>query len=119
MRKGRAKFLRFAFPEIISSLYSEALILKLNFEAVKIAGLVLAKVGNPSRDEPLQTSKTLFVIEDEDQTTLCPIFLKPFRNLTGQRFTHHSSLDKNEVNIGAKAIFDDPKALLTQGCEIA
>lgn len=95
------------------------MMLKLNFEAVKIAGLVLAKVGNPSRDEPLQTSKTLFKIEDDDQATLCPIFLKPFRNLTGQRFTHHSSLAKNEVNANAKAIFDDPAALLSQGQEIA
>ena len=68
--------------------------LKLNFEAVEISGLVLAKVGNPSRDEPLQTSKTLFNVSDDDQATLCPIFLKPFRNLIGQRFTHHSSLEK-------------------------
>ncbi len=93
--------------------------LKLNFEAVEISGLVLAKVGNPSRDEPLQTSKTLFNVSEEDQETLCPIFLKPFRNLVGQRFTHHSSLDKNEVNTSAKAIFDDSETLLAQGCEIA
>jgi hypothetical protein len=93
--------------------------LKLNFEAVRISGLVLAKVGNPSRNEPLQTSKTLFHVEDEDQATLCPIFLKPFRNLTGQRFTHHSSLDKNEVNTSSASIFEDPGALLAQGCEIA
>jgi len=93
--------------------------LKLNFEAVEIAGLVLAKVGNPSRDEPLQTSKQLFNVSDEDQETLCPIFLKPFRNLIGQRFTHHSSLEKHEVNASAKAVFEDPKTLLAQGCEIA
>lgn len=93
--------------------------LKLNFEAVEIAGLVLAKVGNPSRDEALQTSKTLFQVKSEDQKTLCPIFLKPFRNLTGQRFTHHSSLEKNEINISARNIFEDPEALLTQGREIA
>ncbi|MFT6865051.1 MAG: hypothetical protein ACJAVK_003623 [Akkermansiaceae bacterium] len=93
--------------------------LKMNFEAVEISGLVLAKVGNPSRDEPLQTSKQLFKVSDEDQATLCPIFLKPFRNLVGQRFTHHSSLEKNEINTSAKAIFDDSEALLTQGCEIA
>lgn len=93
--------------------------LKLNFEAVEISGLVLAKVGNPSRDEPLQTSKTLFNVGDEDQATLCPIFLKPFRNLIGQRFTHHSSLEKNEVNTSATAIFEDSETLLAQGCEIA
>ena len=95
------------------------MILKLNFEGVRITGLVLAKVGNPSRNEPLQTSKTLFQVEDDDQTTLCPIFLKPFRNLTGQRFSHHSSLDKNEINASAASIFEDPANLLEQGCEIA
>ncbi len=93
--------------------------LKLNFEAVKIAGLVLAKVGNPSRDEPLQTSKHLFNVSDEDQEMLCPIFLKPFRNLIGHRFTHHSSLDKNEVNAASTTIFGDAGHLLAQGCEIA
>ena len=93
--------------------------LKLNFEAVEIAGLVLAKVGNPSRDEPLQTSKQLFNVSEEDQKVLCPIFLKPFRSLVGQRFTHHSSLDKNEINNSAKAIFEDSDTLLKQGCEIA
>jgi len=93
--------------------------LKLNFEAVEIAGLVLAKVGNPSRDEPLQTSKQLFNVSEEDQKVLCPIFLKPFRSLVGQRFTHHSSLDKNENNNSAKAIFEDSDTLLKQGCEIA
>lgn len=95
------------------------MILKLNFESVRIDGLVLAKVGNPSRDEPLQTSKTLFQVENDDQATLCPLFLKPFRNLTGQRFTHHSSLDKNEVNTSAASIFQDPATLLAQGCDIA
>jgi hypothetical protein len=93
--------------------------LKLNFEACEIGGLVLAKVGNPSRNEPLQTSKQLFKVEDDDQPMLCPIFLRPFRSLTGHRFTHHSSLDKNEVNVSAAAIFADQGQLLEQGCEIA
>lgn len=93
--------------------------LKLNFEASEIDGLVLAKVGNPSRNEPLQTSKQLFKVSEEDQQLLSPIFLRPFRNLTGHRFTHHSSLDKNEVNVSARAIFEDSGKLLEQGCEIA
>ncbi|MDA7882314.1 nucleoid-associated protein [Akkermansiaceae bacterium] len=93
--------------------------LKLNFENVEIGGLVLAKVGNPSRDEPLQTSKQLFQVGNDDQALLTPIFLKPFRNLVGHRFTHHSSLEKNEVNASATAIFGDSSTLLEKGCEIA
>ncbi len=37
-------------------------------------GLVLAKVGNPSRDEPLQTSKQVLLVEEEDQGMLSSIF---------------------------------------------
>ena len=93
--------------------------LKLNFEAVEISGLVLAKVGNPSRDEPLQTSKQLFNVSDDDQGHPVPHFPEALPYLIGQRFTHHSSLEKNEVNTSAKSIFEDSEKLLEQGCEIA
>jgi len=97
------------------------MLLKLNFEDVKITGLVLAKVGNPSRDEALQTSKQVFLIEDEDQATLSQIFLRPFRsfNLIGQKFHHHTSLENHEMNNCSAAIFQNPDELLSKGCEIA
>lgn len=93
--------------------------LSLDFEDTRIAGLVLAKVGNPSREEPLQTSKQVFDVEGDDQDLLRSIFLRPFRNLTAQRFHHHSSLEQHEMNSCAKSIFDDPSTLLERGCEIA
>ncbi|BCX49175.1 nucleoid-associated protein NdpA [Haloferula helveola] len=95
--------------------------LHLDFEGARIAGLVLAKVGNPARDEPLQTSKQLFEVSEDDQTLLTPIFLRSFRSLgmQGQRFSHHSSLEKNELNQATAAIFSDPSTLLEKGCEIA
>ena len=91
----------------------------MNFEAARIGGLVLAKVGNPQRDEPLQTSRQVLRIEGEDQALLTSIFLKPFRNLAGQRFRHHSALAMHEMNTCAKAIFGAPDGLLENGCEIA
>ncbi|MBK1832693.1 nucleoid-associated protein [Roseibacillus ishigakijimensis] len=95
--------------------------IKLDFANAAIAGLVLAKVGNPSRDEPLQTSKQLFEVEEDDQPTLTNIFLRPFRSfsLIGQKFHHHNSLEDHEINNCAAAIFEDPQTLLDKGCQIA
>ena len=93
--------------------------LKTNFDGARVIGLVLAKVGNPQRDEPLQTSKQVLRVEDEDQSMLTSIFLKPFRSLSGQRFRHHSALAKHEMNTCAAAIFGAGEGLLENGCEIA
>ncbi len=93
--------------------------LKLNFDEARIEGLVLAKVGNPSRDEALQTSKQVMRVSDADQEVLVPIFVKPFRTLSGQRFEHHASLEKHEVNVAADGIFTDPESLLEHGCALA
>ncbi|HNM98670.1 MAG TPA: AMP-binding protein, partial [Marmoricola sp.] len=80
---------------------------------------VLAKIGNPQREEPLQTSKEVFEIAEKDQETLTALFVKPFKNLIGHRFTHHSSLDQHEMNLCAKAIFAGEANLLERGIEIA
>ncbi|WP_193214060.1 nucleoid-associated protein [Luteolibacter marinus] len=92
---------------------------KIRFTSAAATKLVLAKVGHPQRDEPLQTSKQVFVVDEADRSTLTGIFLKPFRNLAGYRFNHHSSLDQHEMNSCAKAIFESPDGLLEKGCDIA
>ncbi|MFC7336870.1 nucleoid-associated protein [Haloferula chungangensis] len=95
--------------------------IKLGFDDVRIAGLVLAKVGNPSRDEPLVTSKQVLKVEDEDQAMLSSIFLRPFKSLgmQGHRFHHHTSLESHELNKCAAAMLADDATLLERGCEIA
>lgn len=92
---------------------------KIRFTSATATGLVLAKVGHPQRDEPLQTSKEVFKVAEEDQETLAAIFLKPFKNLTAHRFSHHASLDQHEMNAYAAAIFSADDGLLEKGCEIA
>jgi len=92
---------------------------KIRFNSAITTGLVLAKVGHPQRDEPLQTSREICSIAEEDQETLSAIFLKPFKNLGGHRFSHHSSLDQHEMNTLAAAIFAAPDCLLEKGCDIA
>lgn len=97
------------------------MLLRLNFEKTTVSGLVLAKVGNPSRDEPLVTSKQTFHVSGEDQDLLSSLFLRPFRsfNLVAQKFHHHTSLENHEVNQCVAKIFDSPENLLSQGCTIA
>lgn len=92
---------------------------KIRFTSATATGLVLAKVGHPQRDEPLQTSKEVFKVAEDDQETLAAIFLKPFKNLSGHRFSHHSSLDQHEMNVCSAAIFAADDGLLEKGCDIA
>lgn len=92
---------------------------KIRFTSASATRLVLAKVGHPQRDEPLQTSKQVFQVEENDQEALTAIFLKPFKNLAGHRFNHHSSLDQHEMNTLATAIFASEDGLLEKGCDIA
>ncbi len=92
---------------------------KIRFTSATATDLVLAKVGHPQRDEPLQTSKEVFKVAEEDQETLAAIFLKPFKNLTAHRFSHHSSLEQHEMNAYATAIFSSESGLFEKGCDIA
>jgi hypothetical protein len=93
--------------------------IKLRLNTATATKAVLAKIGNPQREEPLQTSKEVFEIAEKDQETLTALFVKPFKNLIGHRFTHHSSLDQHEMNLCAKAIFAGEANLLERGIEIA
>jgi hypothetical protein len=93
--------------------------IKIRFSSATTTGLVLAKIGHPQRNEPLQTSKTVFPIREQDQEALTNLFLKPFKNLLGHRFSHHASLEKNEVYQLCKTIFSGPDGLLEAGCAIA
>ena len=82
---------------------------KIRFTSAAATRLVLAKVGHPQRDEPLQTSKQVFEVAEDDQSALTALFVKPFKSLAGYRFNHHSSLDQHEMNCCAKAIFESNK----------
>ncbi len=92
---------------------------KISFSSATIIGTVLAKVGNPQREEPLQTSKEIFKVDTEQNPTLSAIFTKPFKNLSGNHFTHHAALEKNEVHGMSKSIFEDDTTLLDHGIAIA
>ena len=92
---------------------------KIRFSSASVTSLVLAKIGHPQRDEPLQTSRQVFQVQEDDRETLTAIFLRPFKNLTGHRFHHHSSLEQHEMNRLATGIFSSTEGLLERGCDIA
>jgi len=92
---------------------------KIRLTSATISGLVLAKVGHPQRNEPLQTSKEVFAVSEDDQPVLSALFLKPFRNLGGHRFNHHASLSQHEMQNIAKEVFAEPEVLLARGQAIA
>ena len=81
--------------------------------------MALAKVGNPLRDEPLQTSKSLCHFKPEDAELLTTCFLKPFKSLDAHQFKHHEGVDRNEVYRYTSEIFDNGDSLLEMGRNIA
>jgi hypothetical protein len=91
----------------------------IRFNKAEADGIVLAKVGNPQREEALQTSREVSRIGDQDRELLTGLLLKPFKNLAGYRFQHHSDLEQNEVYACSKAIFASSDTLLEKGCAIA
>jgi hypothetical protein len=92
---------------------------KVRYTSALVTGVVLAKVGNPQREEPLQTSKEIFRVDENDRVPLTTLLLRPFKNLIAHRFSHHSSLSKHEMNQCAKAIFGSGERLLDKGWDIA
>ncbi|MCB1209154.1 MAG: nucleoid-associated protein [Verrucomicrobiales bacterium] len=92
---------------------------KIRFSTASVTSLVLAKIGNPLREEALQTSRELYRVSDDDREILTGLFLKPFKNLAAHRFYHHSSLEHHEMNLLSAAIFSAPSSLHTKGCEMA
>jgi len=93
--------------------------LAVNFSEAQLGAMALAKVGNPSREEPLQTSKTLCHFQDEESELLTNCFLKSFKSLELHQLHHHTSVESNELYGYATAIFDDPESLLEEGANIA
>jgi hypothetical protein len=92
---------------------------KIRLNTASATQLVLAKIGNPQRDESLQTSRSVYTVAEEDQELLTALFLKPFKNLSAYRFTHYAALEQNEMHGCARRVFGDPASLLETGVEIA
>ena len=93
--------------------------LSIRFNKATTDQVVLARVGNPLQEQPLETSREVCRIQDSDCELFTRLLLKPFRSLAGYCFDHHSSLSKNETYCCPLAIFADGDSFLSRGCEIA
>lgn len=92
---------------------------KVRFISATVTRLVLAKVGHPQRDEPLQVSRQVYQVGADDQDTLSPLFLRHFKNLGPHRFSHHASLEHHEMQACSRKVFAQPDDLLEVGHVIA
>lgn len=104
------------YPSHISQPMSAS---KVRFISATVTRLVLAKVGHPQRDEPLQVSRRIYQVDPEDQDTLSPLFLRHFKNLSPHRFNHHASLEHHEMHTSCRKVFGQPENLLEIGHVIA
>ena len=86
------------------------------FNEARLTGMALAKIGNPLRDEPLQTSKTLCHFKDDDAELLTHCFLKPFQRLELHELNY---IDENKLHEFVSGIFESKDQLLDKGGEIA
>lgn len=95
-----------------------------NFKEAALSAMTLAKVGNPMKEEVLQTSKTLCNFGEEDAGWLTHCFMRSFRALELHSFHHHSDLKSNEVYSYVSDIFSAEEdqveeVLLEKGALIA
>lgn len=93
-----------------------------NFKEAALSAMTLAKVGNPTKGEVLQTAKTLCQYAEDDAEWLTHCFMRSFRALEVHCLAHHSDLTKNEVYSYVSDIFeaeDKSAALLEKGALIA
>ncbi|NNE92579.1 MAG: hypothetical protein HKN23_13110, partial [Verrucomicrobiales bacterium] len=86
------------------------------FTEARLSGMALAKIGNPLRKEPLQTSKTLCQFQEEDADLLTHCFLKPFRSLELHELVDPES---NELFKYTSEVFDDTASLVDKSALIS
>jgi len=93
--------------------------MKWRLQTASVEQLVLARTGHAQRGEPLQLSRSAHRVEGDEQVRLTELFLKPFRSLALQCFTHHHSLQNHEVYQSCAALFAQRIDLLTCTSQLA
>lgn len=89
------------------------------FQDAELVTMSLARVGNPLRKEPLQTSKRLCSIPSEDSELLTHCFLKSFRSLVLHHLSGEGEEGGNLLAEYATSIFEQNDNLLEFGAKIA
>ena len=95
------------------------MILDIGFKKATVGQVVLARVGNRVNDEPLETSREICEIREEDRELFSQLILRPFKSHARYRFDHHASLEKNETFSCVRDIFAEKSPFLEKGCDLA
>ena len=87
---------------------------------IKLQQVMVHKVGNPTRNEPLQLSVNPLTLNDANVTDLLTkYFLSPFNEEEQYQFTHISNLEMNEVYMYVQQLFNAPKRFVEQSQQLA
>jgi len=81
----------------------------IHLDEIKLAKLVLHKVGNKAREEGVRVAQKLFNPEDELQEVLMSYFLSGFKMDKLYEFNHEADLSMNEIYNYCNYIFDNPE----------
>ena len=91
-----------------------------SIDSVQLEQVIVHKVGNPTRGEPLKLSANPLTLNDEIvRGLLTKYFLGPFNEHEQFQFTHISDLDLNEVYHYTTLLFDNPKSFVEQSALLA
>lgn len=89
-------------------------------ETVVLQQVIVHKVGNPTRNEPLNLSVNPLTLNDDlVRSLLNKYFLSAFNTEELYQFTHISDLDMNEVYAYVSKIFDEPESFTEQSALLA
>jgi hypothetical protein len=89
-------------------------------DSVKLQEVVVHKLGNPTRGEPLKLSDTCLPLNDElVNSMLVKFFLGSFNESEHYHFKHLSDLNLNEVFSYVTNIFDNPTSFLRASALLA
>ena len=93
----------------------------LQYEDVEIQKIIVHKVGNRLREEPLYISKKVLSTAEEPtlKKVLLKYFLSSFKTTDFYKFHHESELELNEIFQYASRIFTDPDNFYLQSINIA
>lgn len=91
-----------------------------NFNQVKIANIVVHKIGNKGKDEGTKIANSVMPLPDENvQELLLKYFLSPFKEEAFYHFHHPNDVNQNELFDAASKIFAESWDFYPQSINIA
>ncbi|MGV6844823.1 MAG: nucleoid-associated protein [Lutibacter sp.] len=79
----------------------------------QISKFIIHKVGNKYNEAVNVLSESELTFDVESYELMLPFLLKPFTNLTqSYRFTHHATVELNEINNYVSQIFNNPDSFV-------